>query len=171
MKIVLIGYRGTGKSTVGKLLAERLEMPYISMDAEIVKNAGMSVPEIVAKYGWPGFRNMESELALDLSKKDGIIVDTGGGIIERPGNIEALKAGACIFWLKASVDTIVLRIQGGTERPSLTEGKSFTEEVAEVLERRSEKYRSAADYEIDTDEVTALQIAEKIMALLNIEKT
>jgi shikimate kinase len=170
MKIVLIGYRGTGKSTVGKLLAARLGMPYISMDDEMVQNAGMSVPEIVDKYGWPGFRDMESELALNLSRKDGIIIDTGGGIIERLGNIEALKTDARIFWMKGSVETIVSRIQGGTERPSLTAGKSFTEEVAEVLERRSGKYGSAADYEIDTDEVSADQIAEKIIYLLNIEK-
>ena len=67
MNIVLIGYRGTGKSTVGKLLAEQLGMSYISMDDEIVQNAGMSVPEIVEKQGWPGFRDMESELARNLS--------------------------------------------------------------------------------------------------------
>ena len=70
-----------------------------------------------------------------------------------------------IFWLKAKVDTIVSRIQGDTQRPSLTSGKSFTEEVAEVLERRIPKYRSAADHEIDTDELTPEQIADRIIEL------
>lgn len=164
MVLVLIGYRGTGKSHVGGILAERLRMPYIGMDAEIVKRAGMSIPEIVDRFGWPGFRDKESELVRELSARDDIIVDTGGGVIERPENIEALRKNACIVWLKASVDTIVSRIQGCTERPSLTAGKTFTEEVAEVLERRTPLYRSAAHLEIDTDNLTPEQIAGRVVA-------
>ena len=163
MNIVLIGYRGTGKSVIGELLARRLGMPYIGMDAAIVARAGMSIPEIVENYGWPKFRDIESEQARELAGLDNIIIDTGGGIIERPENIEVLQMNACIFWLKASVATIVSRIQDGTERPALTSGKSFTEEVAEVLERRIPKYRSAAHYEIDTDELTPEQIADWII--------
>jgi shikimate kinase len=163
MNIVLIGYRGTGKSEVGKILARRLGMAYVAMDAEIVKQAGMPIPEIVEKHGWPRFRDMESEEARRLAGRDNLIIDTGGGVIERPENIEALEAGARIFWLKASVDTIVSRIQGGTERPALTAGKSFTEEVAEVLERRTPKYEGAAHYEIDTDELTPQQVADRII--------
>lgn len=163
MNIVLIGYRGTGKSEVGALLAERLGMRCIAMDAEIVKKAGMPIPEIVAKSGWPGFRDRESEEARELAGCDNIIIDTGGGIIERPENIEVLQKNACMIWLKASVATIVARIEGGSERPALTEGKSFTEEVAEVLERREPRYRSAAHHEIDTDELTPIQIAELIV--------
>ena len=165
MNIVLIGYRGTGKSVVGELLAERLGMTYIGMDAEIVQRAGMSIPEIVEKYGWPKFRDMESELAQELAKMDKSIIDTGGGIIERPENIEALKTNSYIFWLKASVDTIVARIQGGVERPALTSGKTFTEEVAEVLEQRIPKYKSAAQHKIDTDDLTPEQVADKIIAI------
>ena len=163
MNIVLIGYRGTGKSEVGALLAERLGMRCIAMDAEIVRKAGMPVPEIVAKFGWPGFRDRESEEARELAGCDNVIIDTGGGIIERPENIEVLQQNACMIWLKASVATIVARIEGGSERPPLTEGKTFTEEVAEVLERREPKYRSAAHHEIDTDELTPMQIAELIV--------
>jgi len=171
MNIVLIGYRGTGKSTVGKLLAERFGMVYISMDGEIVQRAGMPIPEIVDKLGWPGFRDIESELALNLADEDNKIIDTGGGVIERPENIEALKKNAQIFWLKASVNTIVSRIQEGTERPALTAGKTFTEEVAEVLEKRVDRYSSAADHEIDTDGVTPCQIVERIIPLFELNKT
>jgi len=163
MNIVLIGYRGTGKSVVGELLAARLGMPCIGMDAEIVKRAGMSIPEIVEKYGWPKFRDIESELARELAKLDKSIIDTGGGIIERPENIEALKTKSRIFWLKASVDTIVSRIRDGVERPALTSGKTFTEEVAEILEQRIPKYKSAAQYKIDTDDLTPEQVADKII--------
>jgi shikimate kinase len=167
MNIVLIGYRGTGKSVVGRILADRLDMAYVGMDANIVKRAGMPIPQIVEKFGWPRFRDIETEEALDLSGKDHLIIDTGGGVIERPENIPALKENGAVFWLKASVDTIVRRIQGGDQRPALTEGKTFTEEVAEVLEDRLPKYRDAAQYDIDTDDLTPEQVAEKIISLLN----
>ena len=165
MNIVLIGYRGTGKSVVGELLAVRLRMPCIGMDAEIVKKAGMSIPEIVDKFGWPKFRDMESEKARELAGLDNIIIDTGGGVIERPENVEALKTNSRIFWLQASVDAIVSRIQGGTERPALTFGKTFTEEVAEILEQRIPKYKSAAQYAIDTDDLTPEQVTDRIIKI------
>ena len=165
MNIVLIGYRGTGKSVVGELLAMQLDMPLMGMDAQIVKKAGMPIPDIVEKSGWPGFRDIESEVARELAGLDNIIIDTGGGIIERPENIEALKINSRIFWLRASVDAIVSRIQEGTQRPALTTGKTFTEEVAEVLERRIPKYKSAAQFEIDTDALTPEQVAERIIQI------
>ncbi|MEA1867017.1 MAG: shikimate kinase [Thermodesulfobacteriota bacterium] len=165
MNIVLIGYRGTGKSVVGELLAARLRMQCIGMDAKIVKRAGMSIPEIVEKYGWQKFRDIESEEARKLVGLDNIVIDTGGGVIERPENIEALQTNSCIFWLKASVDTIVSRIQGDSERPALTTGKTFTEEITEVLERRLPKYKSAAQYEIDTDDLTSEQVADRVIEI------
>jgi shikimate kinase len=165
MNIALIGYRGTGKTVVGELVAERLNMKCIAMDARIVEKAGMSIPDIVEKHGWPRFRDMESEVARELAKVDNIVIDTGGGIIERPENVDALQANSLIIWLKASVDAIVSRIQEGTERPSLTGGKSFTEEVAEVLERRVLKYKSAAQYEIDTDHLTPEQVADSVIEI------
>ncbi|MBT0663029.1 shikimate kinase [Geobacter pelophilus] len=166
MNIVLIGYRGTGKSEVGGILAKRLNMQCLSMDKEIVQRAGMSVSELVNKHGWPGFRDRESAVAADLALIDNLIIDTGGGVIERPENIENLKKNASIFWLKASVTTIVSRIQNCTDRPSLTGGKTFTEEIAEVLDRRTPLYKKSADHEIDTDDLTPVQVAEKIIAFL-----
>jgi len=165
MNIVLIGYLGTGKSVVGELLAARLRMQCVNMDAEIVKKAGMSIPEIVEKYGWPKFRNLESEEARKLAGLDNIVIDTGGGVIERPENIEALQTNSRIFWLKASVGAIVSRIQEGIERPALTAGKTFTEEVAEILKQRIPKYKSAAQYEIDTDELTPEQVGNRIIEI------
>ena len=166
MNIVLIGYRGTGKSQVGGLLAERLRMRLVGMDAAIVRSAGMTIPQIVEREGWPGFRDRESAEARRLAGLDGLVIDTGGGIIERPENIEALRRNARIFWLQASVPTIVARIQGGMERPALTAGKTFTGEVAEVLEKRTPRYREAADHAIETDELTPRQIVDRIVELL-----
>lgn len=167
MNIVLIGYRGTGKSVVGEQLAKRLGMDCISMDAEIVNKAGMSIPEFVKLHGWDKFRDLESEVAGEMAATDRIIVDTGGGVIERPENITALKKNGLIFWLKASVEVIVNRISGGTERPPLTSGKTFTEEVAEVLANRTAKYAAACQYEIDTDAITPDQVANEVTAIWN----
>ncbi len=166
MNIVLIGYRGAGKSVVGRLLAKRVGMEYIGMDAAIVKRAGMPIPEIVEKHGWPGFRDMESAEARELAGRDNLIIDTGGGIIERPENIQTLRKNATIFWLKARVETIVARIQGGTERPALTAGKTFTEEVEEVLARRIPKYKDAANFEVETDQLTPEQIVGIIIMIM-----
>ena len=167
MNIVLIGYRGTGKSVVGRILAQRLKRPYEGMDANIVKRAGMPIPSIVEQFGWPRFRDIETEEALTLARQDNCIIDTGGGVIERPENIPALGQNGLIFWLKASVETIIDRIGGDDQRPALTKGKTFTEEVAEVLERREPKYAAAAQHTIDTDTLTPEQVVQIILTLLD----
>ncbi|BCS53121.1 shikimate kinase [Geobacter sp. SVR] len=149
------------------LLSACLRMPYIAMDAAIVERAGLSIPEIVERHGWAGFRDLESREAQELGGRDNLVIDTGGGVIERPQNIEVLRENACIFWLKASVETIVSRIRRDDQRPALTEGKSFTEEVAEVLSRRTPLYRSAADHEIETDLLTPRQVADRIVEIWN----
>jgi len=163
MNIVLIGYRGTGKSHVGRIVAEKLSFPYVSIDKAIVSRAGMSIPEIVSKFDWSGFRERETVEVREISVWDSIVIDTGGGVIERPENVESLRENGCIIWLKATVATIVTRIEGGTNRPPLTEGKSFVEEVAEVLERRTPLYCKAAMYEIDTDGLEPEEIAMRII--------
>jgi shikimate kinase len=165
MNLVLIGYRGTGKSAVGAIVAVRLGMSCISMDEKIVEKTGMPIPDFVESHGWPAFRDVETEVARELSRLDDIVVDAGGGVIERPENIDALCANGIIVWLKASVDTIVSRIEGSTERPSLTGAKSFTDEVEEVLERRTPKYAAAARYEIDTDSLSAEQVASRAVEI------
>ena len=151
MNIVLVGYRGAGKSTVGTLLAKRLGMRYVSLDAEIIKKMNMDTSEIVQKYGWDKFRDLETELTKELTGLDGIVIDTGGGVIERRENIDYLRKNTLVFWLKASVETISSRIKDCTARPALTAGKTFLEEVAEVLAVREPKYQAAAHHEIDTN--------------------
>ena len=167
MNVVLIGYRGTGKTVVGKIVARRLGMQYMGMDAEIVKTAGLPIPQIVETYGWQTFRDMESEKAHELGERDHIIIDTGGGIVERSENIATLQRNALIFWLKASVDTIVSRIQDDTARPALTHGKTFIDEIEEVLAQRISKYKIAAQYEIDTDRLTPEEVAERIIEIVS----
>jgi shikimate kinase len=163
MNLVLIGYRGTGKSVVAEILSRKLGMVAVSLDEEIVREAGMSIPEIVEKHGWPWFRDLESEIAERFGRRDDLILDTGGGVILRPENTENLRRGGVLFWLKASAPVIVDRIQQSTERPALTEGKSFLTEVAEVLSERLPLYRAAADREIDTEALTPTAVADQII--------
>jgi len=162
MNIVLVGYRGTGKSTVGKVLAARLGWPLVSTDAEIVLRAGRSVPEIVAQHGWEHFRDLESTVCREFSAQDRLIIDTGGGAILRQENVACLKKNGVLFWLTASIETIASRIGRDTQRPSLTGTKSFVEEIEEVLAVRTPKYREAADHTVPTDGCTINQIVEAI---------
>ena len=166
MNVVLIGYRGTGKSTVGKVVAARLGRTMVSTDAEIVKRAGQSIPEIVAQHGWDYFRDLEAQACGDLASRDGLVIDTGGGAILRSENVQRLKQHGMVFWLTASVDTIAKRIGRDTQRPSLTGTKSFVDEVQDVLRERTPRYEAAADHVIATDGRSVEQIADEILARL-----
>jgi len=166
MNVVLIGYRGTGKSTVGKIVAARLGRTMMSTDAEMVKRTGQSIPEIVAQHGWDYFRDLESQVCQELAGRDGLVIDTGGGAILRSQNVETLKKTGILFWLTASVDTITKRIGRDTQRPSLTGAKSFVDEIQDVLRERTPKYEAAADHVITTDGRPIVQIADEILARL-----
>ncbi len=166
MNIVLIGYRGTGKSSVGRALAVKLSRELVSTDKEIVRRAGRSIPDIVAGEGWEHFRDLESAVCRDFAGRDELIVDTGGGAILRPENVEALKRHGTLFWLTASVDTIAKRIGGDTQRPSLTGTKSFVDEIQEVLRERTPKYQAAADHVIPTDGRSIDELANAVLALV-----
>ena len=166
MNIVLIGYRGTGKSSVARMLSKKLIMSVFNMDDEITKKAGMSIPEIVEKFGWDSFRDMESEIAEQVSNLDNHIIDTGGGVILRDKNVENLRKNSKVFLLEADVPAIAKRIKRGTHRPSLTDGKSFVDEIEEVLTQRKEKYEKAANYIIDTSKLSPSDVAKKIVSLM-----
>ena len=167
MNIALTGYRGTGKSTIAKIIAERTGFVLRNLDAMIVEREGMPIPEIVEKYGWERFRDAETKVLEDVAKDDGQVLDCGGGIILRESNRKILKDAATVFLLWADVSAIVERIAGDDQRPSLT-GKSFTEEVEEVLAEREPLYRQAADHVIDTAASTPEETADMIIHLLGI---
>lgn len=166
MNVVLVGYRGTGKSSVARLLAGDLGLRVVSLDAELQRMAGKTIPEVVQERGWPGFRDLEEEIVRACAAQDGLVLDCGGGVIEREANYAPLRAAGPVVWLKASVPTVVARIQGDNQRPSLTGTKSFTDEVAEVLERRIPLYRRIAHYAVDTDGRTVEEIAAEIRQLV-----
>ncbi|NGZ95811.1 MAG: shikimate kinase [Nitrospira sp. WS110] len=166
MNVVLIGYRGTGKSSVGKVLAARLDRPLLSTDAEVVRLAGQTIPAMVEQHGWEYFRDLESKVCQELAGQNGLIIDTGGGAILRSQNVDVLKETGKLFWLTASVETIAGRIGSDTQRPSLTGTKSFIDEIHDVLQDRLPKYQAAADYIIETEGRSPSQVADEILAKL-----
>jgi len=148
--VILIGYRGTGKSTIGKILAAKTGRTYVSTDQRIVEKAGMSIPQIVEKQGWTHFRDVESEVAAEVCGLSNHVIDTGGGIILREENVQRLKECGRLILLTASLETIVSRIQADPNRPPLKEGMTFLEEQKKVLEERNPIYRSIAELTVDT---------------------
>jgi shikimate kinase len=170
MNVVLIGCRGTGKSTAGKIVAARLGRILVSTDVEIVKLVGQSIPEIVKHNGWEYFRDLEAKVCQEFAGRTGLVIDTGGGVILRSRNVEILKETGTLFWLTALVSTITERIGQDSQRPSLTGDKSFLDEIQDVLRERTPKYQAAADYVIETDGRSATQVADEILARLSLPR-
>jgi len=166
MNIVLIGYRGTGKSRVAQILAQRLNWPLLSTDAEIVTLAGCSIPLIVEQQGWDAFRDMESAICKRVGAFNQTIIDTGGGAILRQENVAALRQHGRVFWLTATVPTIMARIQYSKNRPSLTQTKDPVAEVEDVLAVRLPLYQAACDQIIPTDNRSLKDIADDIQGRL-----
>ena len=164
--IVLIGMRGSGKTTIGAILAGRLHRELIPMDALIVYEAGLTIPEIVEKYGWARFREIEAQVAQKAARLQGIINATGGGVVLNPANVAALRATGVVFWLHVSVDYILQRIGEDPNRPSLTGRASRRDDMLATFAERESLYRQAAHYLIETDGKPQEQIAEEIVKIL-----
>jgi shikimate kinase len=164
MNLVLIGYRGTGKSTIGKLLSESLNMPYVGFDEEIVKRSGMTIPEIVERFSWDHFRDIETKVVKEYSSLDNQVLDTGGGVITREENTVCLKKTGIVFLLETEIKDIIQRIGISEDRPSLTGAKNFIEEIEEVLELRQPLYQSAADFVVNTSH---LGLEESLNAIVD----
>ena len=166
MNIVLIGMRGAGKSTVGNILAKKLAKEYIQTDDEIAKQEKMTIADLVAKKGWEYFRIIESEVVKKIADKDNCIITTGGGVIIRKENIDALKVHGTLFYLEASLETLVERIGDDPNRPSLTGRESRLEDMREVLRQRKKLYEEASDKIIETKDKTAQEVADEIIKVL-----
>ncbi len=159
MGVVLIGYRGSGKTTVGRMLAERLEKPFVDCDLQIVEKAGRSIREIFLAEGEEGFRKIEMAVIAEITKKDCVIA-VGGGAVIREENQKSLKSGGHrMIYLRCEPDELLRRIQRdpGTSdnRPNLTNLGGGIEEIEAVLERREPIYRAPMSAETRRDESVA----------------
>lgn len=164
MNIVLIGMRGSGKTTVGKILAQKTGRELIEMDELITQKAGLTIPHIVEKYGWERFRDLEEELTAEVAKRDNIVNATGGGVVTSEQNIIKLKQNGLLVWLTASVDTLSKRIGEDSQRP-LLKGKTQREDIEITLAERQPLYQKAADITVDTENKTPEAIAETIASI------
>jgi len=165
VNLVLIGYRGTGKSAVAAHLGRATGRRVISTDAEIEARLGQSIAEYVAEAGWPAFRDVETEVVRWAAAQDGLVIDTGGGAPEREENVAALRENGLVIWLTASEETIARRLRNATNRPSLTNQGSFLDEIGAVLARRNPLYAAAADHSVATDERTPAQVARVVLEM------
>ena len=164
--IFLIGYRCTGKSSVGQLLAAQLGRPFIDTDSLLVSESGISIKEIVKKHGWEIFRKLEHAIVNQVCILDRRVVATGGGVVLNGANVELMKNNGKIIWLKALPETIKSRmaLDQDTEafRPSLTSRDSFSE-IEDTLLEREPLYKQAMDFYVETDELCIDEIWIKIV--------
>lgn len=163
VRIVLTGFRGTGKTRTGELLAHMLGVPFIDTDAEIEKNAGMPIYEIFRRYGEDYFRRLEVDAIKSLPPGDSVI-GTGGGSVLNPDNVAGLRPGSVVVLLTASDRTIEERI-ARTERPSLTK-MPLREEIHELQKIRRTRYVASSDFCIDTTGRDANETAMAIRKLM-----
>lgn len=165
MNLYLTGYRCTGKTTVGKALAERLGWPLVDTDQIIIDAIGCSITELVDKNGWTHFRKQERITLEAVASNDHLVVSTGGGIILDARNIDTMKKTGMVVWLTASEQTIQTRMLADDatsgNRPSLTR-QGLIEEIGSVLSERQPLYEKAADLTIATDGEPVSAICDQI---------
>lgn len=162
--IVLVGFMGTGKTSVGVKLADALDMNFIDTDDLIEKNSHKSISDIFAHKGEEYFRNLESQVVDKVCKLKGYVIATGGGIVKREKNVEKLKTTGVIFCLSATPEIILQRTSDYNHRP-LLQVEDPLSHIKKMLNER-EPFYACADYKIDTSNISIDQVVEKIINIL-----
>jgi shikimate kinase len=166
MNIVLIGYRCSGKTAVGQILAHKLRRDFVDTDILIEEYAGCSIETMISRNGWRHFREIEKKLIKAIAAKNSQVIATGGGAVMDAENVKSLKRNAWIVWLNGTPEVLAQRMardQGkGKARPSLT-GADAIKEIAEVLADRQPNYEQAGNFKIDTSTLSIREIADLIV--------
>ena len=169
MNVFLIGYRGSGKTTVARRLGELLGWPSADADSELEQRAGKSIKDIFAAGGEPAFRELESRVIADLASRDEHVIALGGGAILSATNRKAIAGRGTVIWLQASPETLFARINAdpATEerRPNLT-AQGGVGEIRALLEERTPQYRASAHLTVDVNRLDPDEIARQILASL-----
>lgn len=164
--IILIGYMGCGKSTVGKRLSYAMRKPFLDTDRIIEKKENITITEIFSKYGEEYFRSLETKCLEDiLLQKGEYVIAVGGGLPIGEYNRELLKKIGKVLYLRAKPDTIYERLKDDTTRPLLTT-ENPKERIEEMMKIRTEFYEAAADVTMDVDGMDFEEIIEKVGELL-----
>lgn len=164
-KIFLVGPMGSGKSTIGRLLAKRLELPHYDLDAIIEKEQGKTISKIFEEYNEEHFRNLESKVLMEYSMLDEFIVSTGGGTILRKDNQKIFKIG-CVVYLRISLQTQYIRIKNRSHRP-LLENKNIKTTIKKLDNIRGEIYQKVSNIEVDVSNLTKEDVVSNIINKLN----
>ena len=162
MNIAVYGFMGVGKTTIGRLLAEKLGYDFIDMDTEIEKREKTTISEIFRDQGETRFRQLESNLIKELSQKDGLVIACGGGAIANPENAETLSKVSRMVSLTASIEEIIERTNQDNSRP-LLEVENPVKEASKLYERRKPVYRKYAEVTIDTTGKTPDEVVEMVL--------
>jgi shikimate kinase len=169
----MFGYVAIGLSSAARALAERLGWDWVDADNEIEARAGKSIAEIFSVDGEQAFRDAESQVVAELAARDRTVLALGGGAVLREENRRALESRGPVVWLTASPETLWRRIQGdpatSSRRPNLTIAGGITEIIA-TLDARRPIYRQCADLEVDTEERTPAEVADAILAQVNLSR-
>lgn len=163
--IVLIGFMGTGKSSVGMKLAERLNRKFVDMDREIEKVCGMSVSDVFRRYGEIRFRSEERLMAGKLARQTGLVIATGGGVVLGDGNLEALQENGIIINLEAKPEYIFQRVNRKKGTRPLLKKNVTVEEIKEMLQNRQPLYQQA-EIIVDTNNKGVDEVVEEIISYL-----
>lgn len=162
--IVLIGFMGSGKTTIGKKLSEKYNLEFVDMDDEIEKDINMSVSDIFRLYGEKYFRKKEVELLDKLLHKENIIISTGGGIIESKEAIDMLSKQKNVIWLNANEDTIINRVISELDkRPKLSRESNLKLTIQNLLDNRYSKYEKIANINIDVNNKNIDEVVSEIL--------
>ena len=160
--IVLIGFMGAGKSTISEFLKTAFAMDVIEMDQIIAEREGMSISDIFEVYGEQYFRDLETNLLIEMQSRTNVVISCGGGTPMRECNVVEMKKNGRVVLLTAKPETILDRVKDSHDRP-LIENNKTVPFIAELMEKRREKYEAAADIVIETDGKDELQICEELI--------
>jgi shikimate kinase len=173
MNVFLIGYRGSGKTTVAAALAARLDWPWLDADVELERRAGRTIKELFAEQGERAFRDLESEIIAELANGDRRVVACGGGVVLREQNRAVLRSGGKCVWLRASPEALLERIEGDAtteaRRPNLT-GHGGLAEIRTLLAERTPLYEACADLQVDAERHSPMHLADQIIAELKLQE-
>lgn len=164
--ILLIGFMGSGKSTVSACLGKMLAMETIEMDEYIEKKEGMKIRQIFDTYGEEYFRNCESNTLIELRSREHTVISCGGGVPLRAENVELMKRNGYVVWLTAKPETILERVKDSTERPLLN-GHMNISYIQDLMEKCRDKYSVAADLVIDTTGKDIISVCEELLQKLS----
>ena len=160
--IFLIGFMGAGKSTISDYLKNVLAMDVVEMDQCIVERQGMSISDIFETYGEEYFRELETNLLIEMQSQSNVVVSCGGGVPMRERNVVEMKKNGRVVLLTAKPETILERVKDNHDRPLLENNKTVPF-IADLMEKRRAKYEAAADIVIQTDGKSELEICEELI--------